>query len=66
MPENEFECNNLRVIGDTIYVRRGTFGSTNYRCGTKVVKYKKANWTYAKIGKTCTASGNEIWKMTAK
>jgi hypothetical protein len=62
MPENQFECNDLRIVGDTLYVKRGTFGSTNYRCGTKIVKYKKKNWDYVKTGKTCPNTGNESGK----
>lgn len=61
----EFFCNDLKVIGKKIYVRRAPFGAPNYKCGKIWHKYKKANWSYEETDQTCTGSGKKIYKMTS-
>jgi hypothetical protein len=61
----EFECNDLRVIGDTIFVRRGPFGSPNSKCGGRLIKYSKKLWTFENTGRTCPETGAPIWAMKA-
>ena len=58
----EFYCNDLRVAGKKIIVRRAPFGQPDYRCGKILHKYKKKNWAFELTTETCS-SGKAIYKM---